>query len=103
MYDLASLQERHEEGGNAAIDALLLPVEAGLAGLPTLHLDSVQSAQLRHGQRLQVVAVPSSGLHRALDPHDQLVALVEIEANGRVRVNRGFNSVQMQVDAVEGK
>lgn len=103
MFDLQSLQERHAQGGDAAIDALLLPIEAGLVGLPAIQLDSGQSTQLRHGQRFQLPVVSSSGLHRALDPTGQLLALVEISGDGIVSVTRGFNSIQMQVDAIVPK
>ncbi|MGA9332955.1 MAG: tRNA pseudouridine(55) synthase TruB [Rudaea sp.] len=103
MFDLETLKGLQEQGGNAAVDALLLPIEAGLAGLPALHLDSAQSAQMRHGQRLQVVEPSSPGLHRALNPQGQLVALVDIGEEGFVTVTRGFNPDQTQVDAIASK
>lgn len=103
MFGLEWLAQQHAHGGEAAIDALLLPIEAGLTGLPALELDAVQSVQLRHGQRMQVVVPPSLGLHRALNPQGQLVALVEIDAGGFVSVTRGFNPDQTRVDAVASK
>lgn len=103
MFDLETLESRQAQGGNAAIDTLLLPIESGLVGLPALQLDSVQSAQLRHGQRMRVAVPCSSGLHRALNPQGQLVALVGIAEDGLVSVTRGFNPDQTQVDAVAWK
>lgn len=100
MFELETLERWHAEGGNAAIDALLLPIEAGLVGLPALELDAAQSAQIRHGQRLRVAAPSSPGLHRALNSQGQIVALVDIGDDGLVRVTRGFNPNQMQVDAI---
>ncbi|MBN1238572.1 MAG: tRNA pseudouridine(55) synthase TruB [Gammaproteobacteria bacterium] len=48
--------ERAAESGNAALDALLLPVDSPLEGWPRVDLDAAQAARLAHGQ-----SVPADG------------------------------------------
>ena len=91
MYTLEALQRVRDEGGNAALDALLLPLEAGLDALPVLHLDDAQALLLRQGKRFVQAALAAEPLCPALDADGRLVALVEIGADGEVRVRRGFN------------
>lgn len=52
MLTLESLQELAEAGGQAALDARLLPLEAGLAGFPAIHLDVEEGKRFQMGQRL---------------------------------------------------
>lgn len=87
MYTLEELALRAEEG-IGALDACLLPLEAGLAGLPRLDLDGDASRRLRHGQAVRLRHPPGEAL--AVDPQGVAVALVEVAAGGQVRVVRGF-------------
>jgi len=91
MHTLAQLEQVSETSGVAALDALLLPLEQGLSGLPALHVNDEQAAQLRQGKRLQQSALLEQPLCRVLDADGRLVALAEIGAAGEVRVRRGFN------------
>ena len=92
MHPLDELERRKTSGGIGAIDGLLLPLEAGLGGLPALRIDGERALLLRQGKRFVQGEVVDRRLCRALDADGRLVALVEIDAHGEVRVKRGFNT-----------
>lgn len=89
MYTLDALRERHAQGGAAALDALLLPLDAGLAMLPAVRLDARGAAALGHGRTVPVDAVP--GRCRVYEPDGRLLALGEVDQGGTLRVLRGLN------------
>src|SRR5699024_10454611 len=72
------------------LDQLLLPVDAGLASLPAVHLDARASRALQHGQRVSGGDMPD-GQCRAYAPDGRLLALAERRADGNLHVLRGFN------------
>ena len=74
-----------------SIDTFLLPLEEGLAALPILAVDAVEELHLRQGKTLLRPDQSGTSLARAVDASGKLVALVEIDASGEVRVKRGFN------------
>lgn len=76
----------------ARLDALLLPLEAGLGDLPVLTLDAGQAQRLRQGQRLTLAEIPAPGLYVARGPLHRVLALVDVHASGELRVRRGFNA-----------
>lgn len=88
LADLAVLAER----GATALDALLLPIEEAVAGLPSVRLDGAEAEHLRHGRRVVRAGVPAASLCRAVDEHERLVALVEVDGTGEVRVRRGIHA-----------
>jgi len=91
MHTLAELERiAADGGGTAALDQLLLPLESGLSALPALRLTAEQAMQLQQGKRLQQGELSSQALCCALDGAGKLVALVEIDPAGEVRVRRGF-------------
>jgi len=73
------------------LDGLLLPVDAGLAGLPAAHLDAAASEALRHGQPVPAMQGLAPGRCRAYAADGRLLALAEVRADGRLHVLRGFN------------
>jgi tRNA pseudouridine55 synthase len=73
-----------------ARDALLLPLEQGLAALPSITVDSAAELRLRQGKTLTASGPSAIPLARAMDSAGRLVALVEIDESGEVRVRRGF-------------
>ena len=81
------------EGGFDALDALLLPLEAGLAGYPSIAVGPLAAARLRQGQSVEA-GVIGSGRFVALDDDGRAVALVENGPDGRLRCQRGFNPVR---------
>lgn len=92
MTSLDALQKLQADGDFTEIDRLLLPIETGLAAVPALSVSAEQALQLQQGKRLTQPELASRALCRALDPGGRLVALVEIDGGGEVRVRRGFNS-----------
>ena len=89
MVTLEQLDAAAEQG-EAAMDALLLPVAAGLAGWPALALDAEQSHAVTRGQRIQLSG-HAAGAYAAFAPDGRPVALCELDADGLLRIQRGFN------------
>ena len=92
-FDLAqaiSLDKLAAAAKESALEAaaLLLPLEAGLDGIPALSLTPDQSALLKQGRVVAGIAAPD-GLHLA-KLGDLPIALAEVQA-GHLRVVRGFN------------
>jgi tRNA pseudouridine55 synthase len=92
MTDLDALRALAEQGTHA-IDALLLPLEAGLVAYPTVEVDEAAAKRLRQGQPADA-GVIGSGRFVAVDGEGRAVALVESGPDGRLRSQRGFNPVQ---------
>ena len=80
------LAEKHAKG--AAIESLILPLEAGLVDIPVLPLDPDSAQAARQGRVLSDLP-HIDGLHLA-KLEDTPVALMEI-TDGTARVVRGFN------------
>lgn len=97
MTDLDALRTLAEEGADA-LDALLLPLEAGLAGYPTIEVDEAAASRLRQGQAADA-GIIGSGRFVAVDREGRAVALVESGQDGRLRSQRGFNPVQRSPSA----
>lgn len=75
--------------GDEALLAHLLPVSAGLADLPPLHLDAARSLAVQQGQ--QIPLDPALAGQLAVFAEDgRLLALGEA-AGGKLRIVRGFN------------
>lgn len=90
MFTFEALAAVADDGGLAALDALLLPLEAGLAAYPQVHVDTQAAAQLRQGQRARPARSAGPGAAAAIDPQGRAVALVEVSADGWLRAVRGF-------------
>jgi tRNA pseudouridine55 synthase len=91
MHALAELQARREAEGEAAIESLLLPVEAGLADWPRLQLDAAQAAALCRGQEVRLgPPFGATGEVLAVDSADRALGLVTVGDDGSVRVKRLF-------------
>lgn len=83
-----SLDKLNEIGKGARLQDHLLPLEAGLDGIPALALDPTSAQAVRQGRELS--GLPhANGLHFA-KLGDVPIALMEI-AGGTARVVRGFN------------
>ncbi len=74
--------------GDAALDALLLPIQAGLAGWRRMTLDVAQEQCLRHGQRPRVDAAAGPVLAMARD--GTAIGLTEVLADGTLAARRLF-------------
>lgn len=90
MVTPEALEAAVGQGGFAALDACLLPIDAGLADWPALYLDAAGTMALTHGQD---VAAPdlAPGRCRAYADDGRLLALAEVDAAGIARSIRRFN------------
>jgi tRNA pseudouridine55 synthase len=73
------------------LDGVLLPVDAGLAALPAVHLDAASSQALAQGQGVALDAGPAPGRCRAYADDGRLLALADYRDDGRLHVLRGFH------------
>ena len=90
MVTLAQLQQAAAQG-DGALERWLLPMEAGLAGVPMLRLDAARSLAVAQGRQI-VLESPVGPGKCALQADDgRLLALVEIDEDGRISILRGFN------------
>ena len=83
-----SLDKLEEIAKGAAIENLLLPLEAGLDDIPVLTLDPDSAQAVRQGRVLSELP-HTDGLHLAT-AHNVPVALMEL-SGGTAKVVRGFN------------
>lgn len=90
MVNLDALRDAAGQG-EAAADALLLPVSAGLADLPSLHLDAAASQAVSQGRQIAWPANAVRERSAAFASDGRLLALVDCDEEGRVRILRGFN------------
>ena len=88
LADAISLDKLDEAAKGGALGLLMLPIEAGLDGIPALPLAPDQAVALKQGRVLCGIAVPD-GLYLA-KLGDTPIALVEAK-DREVRVERGFN------------
>ncbi|TPG10199.1 tRNA pseudouridine(55) synthase TruB [Rhodanobacter glycinis] len=90
MVTLEQLEQAAEQGDEALL-AWLLPVAAGLSDLPEVQLDESQSMAISRGQPIQLDPPPPAGRCAAFASDGALLALLELDAEGRTRILRGFN------------
>ena len=88
MVTLEQLQAAAAQGDDVLLP-LLLPVSAGLAGLPVLHLDADRTAAVSQGQQIPLDPLMTGQLAVYADD-GRLQALGEAVA-GKLRIVRGFN------------
>ncbi|WP_201314823.1 tRNA pseudouridine(55) synthase TruB [Dyella sp. EPa41] len=96
MLTLDQLKALAAQGDDALL-AVLLPVSAGLAGLPALHLDEARSLAVSQGQQIPL-ETPMDGQFVVLAEDGRLLALGE-DAGGKLRIVRGFNLPRTGQDA----
>ncbi len=90
MFTLEQL-EVLAAGGEAALDACLLPIEAGLTGFPRVVLDDSQVPRLGQGQRLRVQAATGVASDAAVfDPAGRILGLGRIDEAGVLHPQRLF-------------
>jgi tRNA pseudouridine55 synthase len=89
MVSLEQLQQAAEQGDDA-LDALVLPVAAGLAKLPQVHLGAEDSASVARGRKVQG-DFPVAERVAAYADDGRLLALAQVDAQGILQVIRGFN------------
>ena len=91
MFTLAALAEIKAAEGLPGLDRHLLPLAAGLVAWPRLELTPEQAQLLRQGRCFVQNSLKNQEICCAFESSGRLVALVRIDAQGGVRVSRGFN------------
>ena len=89
MFTLDALRILRETEGEAALDACLLPVEAGLVDFPSVMLDAPAAGGLGHGQAQRVDAGPAETAV-ACDAQGRALGIVTIDDQGWLRPRRLF-------------
>ena len=89
--DMKSLAELEAAAaiGIEALDGLLLPIEAGLAGYAGIVVNEAEGTRLRQGQPVPVSAEP--GICTVKSENGRLLAIGETGSDGLLRTIRGFN------------
>jgi tRNA pseudouridine55 synthase len=90
MVTLEQVQQAAEQGDNALL-LLMLPVSAGLSNIPAVQLDEEQSIAIARGQPLQLEASLPVGRCAAYASDGALLAVLELDAQRKSRIVRGFN------------
>ncbi len=96
MLDLDQFQQLADTGGETALDARLLPVEAGLAHFPALALDSDQARRLGQGQVLPIPGSVPTETVNITDLNGRSLGLGELREDGSLRPKRLFRWASAQ-------
>ena len=89
MYRLEDLQALAEQGGEAALQACLLPIESGLTGFPRVDVDATGARRLAQGQRLPGYPV-SDGPVAVHGPEGRVLGLGAVSGDGTLSPQRLF-------------
>ena len=90
MVTLDTLRDLAGQGDEPAMEALLLPLAAGLAHYPRIDLDAEQARRFCLGQRLRDPAW-AEGTVAVHGPDALIQGLGEVDGNGRLSPQRRFN------------
>ncbi|WP_312327484.1 tRNA pseudouridine(55) synthase TruB [Stenotrophomonas sp.] len=90
MVTLDTLRELAGQGDETALEALLLPLAAGLADYPRIDLDAEQAPRFSVGQRLRNPAW-GAGTVAVYGPNGPILGLGEVDETGRLSPQRCFN------------
>ena len=88
MITLEQIERIADEQGLEALDALLLPLDTGLAHWPEVRLNADSSFYLKQGQAVQVPKAPTDGWVRIYGSDDEFLGIGEIDDHGRVAPRR---------------
>ena len=88
MYTLEELEKIASEGGHAALDERLLPVDSAVVDWPLVRLDADSSWYVRHGQPVQVSRAPTEGRVRLYAEDDGFLGIGEVADDGRIAPKR---------------
>ncbi len=90
MVTLDTLRQFVEQGDEAAMDALLLPLAEGLAHYPRVELDAEQARRFCMGQRLRNADWAQGGV-AVYGPEGQIQGLGQVDETGLLAPQRRFN------------
>ena len=85
---MAALEALQADGRVAALDALLLPADAALEGLPLVRLSASGGFYMRQGQPVLVPNAPCDGMVRVALETGEFLGIGEILDDGRVAPRR---------------
>lgn len=88
MVSWQQLEQANADGGWDALDALLLPMDAGILDIPVVVLGESSSFYMRQGQAVRVRNAPLAGLVRMYTEAGQFLGLGEIDDDGQVAPKR---------------
>lgn len=88
MVTLEALEAVLAEKGEAGMDALLLPPDRALVGLPEVHLGPEEAGHVRQGNPVRVTGGSATGPLRLYGPGDRFLGLGEATADGRIQPRR---------------
>jgi tRNA pseudouridine55 synthase len=89
---LEELEAVHAEGGSAALDRFLLPVDSGLEHWPLVQLTQHSAYYWLHGQPVRAANAPKFGLMRVQDDQGRFIGIGEIDDEGQVAPRRLIRS-----------
>lgn len=89
MYTLDELEALAEQDGSA-LDACLLPIEAGLADFPAVTLDATDAERLGHGQQVQLATAGAADHVAVHDASGRVLGLGRVDASGWLHPQRLF-------------
>ncbi len=87
MVSMAQVEQAAAEG-NAALDALLLPVDTALSDWPAVHLNADASYYLKMGQPVVVPRAPTEGWVRLYEEPDRFIGVGLVLDDGRIAPKR---------------
>lgn len=90
MHRLDELQALGQSQGESALEALLLPVEAGLAGWRQIALDETQASALGQGQRVVLAGANAPGEVNVIDASARSLGLGRVDEAGVLHAQRLF-------------
>ena len=89
MWTLDGLEDLLAQAGERVLEACLLPIEAGMASWPSVHINAAQAQRLGRGQGLHGTYRPV-GHVAVLDEDGRGLGLGEVNADGGLRPLRLF-------------
>ncbi len=90
MFTLEALEELAAEG-DAALDAAMLPIEAGLTAFPRVDIDPEQARSLGHGQPVRPASLPESAGTVAVHEKDgRVLGIARADSAGLLHPQRLF-------------
>ena len=90
MHRLEDLQALGQSQGESALDALLLPVEAGLVGWRQIALDQTQASAIGQGQRVVLAGPNEPGEVNVIDAAGRSLGLGRVDEAGVLHAQRLF-------------
>lgn len=90
LHRLDELQSLREGEGEQALEALLLPVEAGLAGWRQIRLETAQAGAIGQGQRVPLPTPVEPGEVNVVDASGRSLGLGRVDEAGVLHAQRLF-------------